>query len=279
MRSLYKSRADREVVARWCRERVTGHETRTAELGDVRVHLTVIGEGPVETVLVPGTNFNAATSLRFAAALAECRTVAVVDLPGQPGLSSGRRPRAPHRGWYAAALSGALDALDARGVTAVGHSLGAAVVAACESDRIAARALISPAGFTTLRLDARMMARSTAWLLAPSPERTRAMLADFTAPGNTAPDEIADWLTLTAVHCRSTLAPPPLPDAVFRRLRGTPLAVAVGEHDRFLPPARLAPAVRAALGVELRVLPGVGHLAVDEEPETIAALVGSLREG
>lgn len=280
MRSLYKSAADREVIARWCRSRLDAwnvpHHRETVELQDALVHLTRVGTGPAEVVFVPGTNFNAAAGLTVAEALARRRSVVLVDLPGQPGLSSGERPRAAHRGWYGRRLAETLERIDADRVIAVGHSLGGSVLLSCDSDRIAGRVLLAPAGIAPLRMDPRMMAPSLRWLLAPTPERTAAMLEGFTAPGRTPPPAAVEWLGLVAAHCRSTLAPPPLPDPVLKRRLGSPLIVATGAHDRFLPPARLRPAVRARLGTELHVVDDAGHLAPDERPEAITALVDRL---
>lgn len=280
MHRTYKSAADHAVIARWCRERLDAwpvpHRRETLELGDARVHLTLTGTGPTEVVYVPGTNFNAAASLTVAAALADRRPTAIVDLPGQPGLSSGERPRAAHRDWYARKLAESLEAAGIDRAVAVGHSLGAAVLLACDSPRIAGRVLVSPAGLVPLRVDPRMARTSLAWLLAPTPERARSMLEGFTAPGVQPPEPVVQWLNLVATHWRSTLAPPPLPAAMLRRLHGTPLLVATGAHDRFLPPDRLAPATRAKLGAELHVIDDAGHLAVDERPELIADLVDTL---
>jgi pimeloyl-ACP methyl ester carboxylesterase len=49
--------------------------------------------------------------------------------------------------------------------------------------------------------------------------------------------------------------------------------VVVGEHDRFFPPERVGRAARERLGVETEVLPGLGHLAVEEAPEQVAEAV------
>jgi pimeloyl-ACP methyl ester carboxylesterase len=280
MRSVYKSQADREIAARWCRSRLdawaTPHRRETLVLSDAAVHLTHLGTGPAEVVFVPGTNCNVATSLTAAAALANRRPTVVVDLPGQPGLSSGERPRGAHRGWYGRKLAEALEAGGIGRVVAVGHSLGGSVLLTCDSDRIAGRVLLAPAGVVPLRVDARMAASSLRWLLAPTLERTHAMLEDFTAPGHPPPEPMVDWLHLVAVHCRSTLAPPPLPEETLARHRGTPLAVATGAHDCFLPPDRLGPAVRTKLGTDLHVIDDAGHLAGDEHPERIADLVDAL---
>jgi pimeloyl-ACP methyl ester carboxylesterase len=51
-----------------------------------------------------------------------------------------------------------------------------------------------------------------------------------------------------------------------------PAMVISGEHDRTCTPEQ-AREMAAALGVELRILPGVGHLPMVEEPGPLAALV------
>lgn len=280
MRTLYKSKTDREVVARWCRSRLDAwevpHRCETVDVVDAQVHLTFVGSGPFRVLFVPGTNFNAASSLTIAEALARRWSVILVDLPGQPGLGSGERPRAAHRGWYGGKLAEALDVIDAEPVVGLGHSLGGSVLLACDSDRIAGRVLLAPAGIVPLHVDLGMMVPSLRWLLAPTLERTESMLDGFTAPGNVPPAAVARWLYLVASHCRSTLAPPPLPDETLQRCVGSPLIVATGAHDRFLPPERLGPAAREQLGVDLEVIEGAGHLAGDERPEAVADLVDVL---
>ncbi|SDD79792.1 alpha/beta fold hydrolase [Glycomyces harbinensis] len=277
LRSLYKSHADREVIARWCRTRLDAwdvpHRRETVALDDAIVHLTYAGTGSTRVVFVPGTNFNAAAGLTLARALARRWGVVLVDLPGQPGLSSGERPHAAHRGWYGSKLAEVLEVTGAEQVVALGHSLGGSVVLSCDSDRIAGRVLLAPAGIIPLHVDMRMMVPSLHWLLAPSEERTASMLEDFTAPATPVPDSIVEWLHLVAVHCRSTLAPPPLPEAILHRRLGSPLIIATGAHDCFLPPERLAPATRAKLGTELHTINGAGHLAADERPGAVTALV------
>jgi pimeloyl-ACP methyl ester carboxylesterase len=280
LHTLYKSKADREVIARWCRSRLDTwempHRRETVALEDARVHLTHVGAGPAQVLFVPGTNFNAASSLTIAESLARRWSVLLVDLPGQPGLSSGERPRVAHREWYGRKLAEVLDATDAAPTVAVGHSLGGSVLLSCDSDRIVGRVLLAPAGIVPLHVEMRMMVPSLRWLLAPSLERTESMLGGFTAPGNPPPETIVQWLHLVAVHCRSTLAPPPLPDETLYRRRGSPLIVATGAHDRFLPPERLGPATRAKLGVDIEVIDSAGHLAGDERPEAVADLVDLL---
>lgn len=238
-------------------------------------HVVKTGEGAVKVVLVPGTNFNAATSLPLAAELARRWPTMVVDVPGQPGLSSGDRPRRERTAWYATALRETLAAAAVEDVIVVGVSLGAAIALACDSTRIAGRGLYSPGGIVGLRLDPAMALASTRWLLRPDEIRTKRMLELFVAPDHEPPAHLVEWMALMAKHCRSTLAPPPLPKDLVASQCARPCVAATGQHDRFLPPARLAPAVQR-YGVSLTVLPGVGHLACEERPQDAVGLVDEL---
>jgi pimeloyl-ACP methyl ester carboxylesterase len=93
------------------------------------------------------------------------------------------------------------------------------------------------------------------------------------APGHTPPAGLVAWYTLVARHCHSSLAPHPLPAHLLAARRGVPCVVATGEHDTFLPPARLRGPALERLGAELRVIADAGHLVTDERPEAIAELV------
>jgi pimeloyl-ACP methyl ester carboxylesterase len=97
MGALYRSEGDESALRTWCTDRLRAWETphRTSELQTClgRTHLTTVGEGPDVCVYLPGTNFNAATSMRLLTLLGgHCRVVCA-DLPGQPGLSTATRPR------------------------------------------------------------------------------------------------------------------------------------------------------------------------------------------
>lgn len=277
MRSLYKSEAGQRIIGHWCRAQLDAwpvpHRRSLVPVSGAHAHAVFLGEGPTRVVFVPGTNFNAASCLAVAEALGARWATMVVDMPGQPGLASGERPAKPLRSWYGSMLAGVLDAVDARDVVVVGNSLGAAMALACESERIAARVLYSPGGIVPLRTDALLVRRSAEWLLRPSPERARRLLELFVAPGSSPSESVVAWMDLVARYCRTTLAPPPLGAESLARWRGTPLVAATGEYDRFLPPDRLAPVVESMFERRLRVLPGVGHLAVEERPEDVTGLV------
>ncbi len=226
--------------------------------------------------MLPGTGFNAAVTLPWLRALSAHWATAVVDLPGQPGLSDSRRPRGGRLAWYGRVLDEVLGTMDADGVVSVGNSLGGAVSLAADSTRVAARVLVSPAGFIRLSVDPKVVLASALWLLRPSVEHTRHMLRLFVAPGAEPPETEVQWMALMAACCRTTLAPPPLSAEVLARSARLPCVVGVGEHDRFLRPHRLAPAVRRTMDLDVRVISGMGHLATPTHLDQVVSLIAGM---
>ena len=277
MPSVYKSAQGERAVRHWCSEALehAGLPLATAAVGTSAglVHLTSAGTGSPQVVLVPGTGFNAAVTLPWLRALSARWATTVVDLPGQPGLSDPQRPRRDRLAWWGRVLDEVLAATAADQVVLVGNSLGAAVALAAGSPRIAARALVSPAGFIRLSVPPGLALASTAWLMHPTPGTARRMLASFVGPNEEPPATEVEWMALMAASCRSTLAPPPLPADLLARRAERPCVVGVGEHDRFLPPRRLAPAVRRTMGLDLQVFPGMGHLTTAHHLDEMVALV------
>jgi pimeloyl-ACP methyl ester carboxylesterase len=282
MPNLYKNPRGHNAVRQWCTDALARADfpltSATVDTSAGRVALTSAGTGPPRVVLVPGTGFNAAVALPWLRALSARWPTTVVDLPGQPGLSDPHRPRRDRLAWYGRALDEILATMDADGVVVVGNSLGAAVVLAADSPRIAARALVSPAGFIRLSVDPGLALASTRWLLAPTAEHTRRMLRLFVAPGAEPPETEVEWMTLMATCCHTTLAPPPLPAELLARRAERPCVVGVGEHDRFLPPRRLAPAVRRTMDLDVRVFPGGGHLTTPADLDEVVSLVAEVVE-
>lgn len=282
MPTVYKSPGGERAVRQWCSQALARADfalTRaTLDTSVGRVELTSAGTGRPRVVLVPGTGFNAAVALPWLRALSAHWATTVVDLPGQPGLSDPRRPRQDRLAWYGRALDEVLAAMDVDGVVVVGNSLGAAVALAADSPRITARALVSPAGFIRLSVDPGLAWASAVWLVRPTTDHTRRMLRLFVAPGAEPPETEVEWMTLMATCCRTTLAPPPLPAELLARRAQRPCVVGVGEHDRFLPPRRLAPAVRRTMNLDVRVFPGVGHLTTPADLDEVVSLVAQVAD-
>jgi pimeloyl-ACP methyl ester carboxylesterase len=275
--TVYKSPHGHLAVRQWCSDALARAgfpvTSTTVDTSAGRVALASAGRGEPRLVVVPGTGFNAAVALPWLRALSARWAATVVDLPGQPGLSDPRRPRRGRLAWYGRVLDEILTAAGLDGVVLVGNSLGAAVALAACSPRIAARALVSPAGIVRLSVDPALALASARWLLRPTAEHTRCMFRLFVAPGEDPPEAEVEWMTLMAASCRTTLAPPPLPAGLLARRVGRPCVVGTGEHDRFLPPRRLAPALRQVMGLDLRILPGMGHLATPGHLDDVVSLV------
>ena len=280
MPTTYKNPHGHDAVRQWCSDALTRADfpltSATVHTRAGQVHLTSAGTGRPRIVLVPGTACNAAVALPWLRALSARWATTVVDLPGQSGLSDPRRPRRARPAWYGRLLDEVLAAAEVDGVVLVGNSLGAAVALAAGSPRIAARALISPAGFIRLSVDPKLALASAAWLLRPTSGHTRRMLRLFVAPGENPPETDVEWMTLMATSCRTTLSPPPLPTELLASRAQRPCVVGVGEHDRFLPPRRLAPAVRRTMDLDLRVFTDLGHLTTPGHLDDVVSLVAEV---
>jgi len=277
--SLYRSDAGERRVKEWCRDRLAAWpvpyrtETLTTSLGET--HLLYAGEGDTVCVYLPGTNFNSATSLGLLGHLADrCRVVAV-DLPGQPGLSSSTRPRPETEGyaaWFGEVLARVREEPVGGRLVVAGHSRGAAVALSGPTD-VDSLVLLSPAGLVDVRVSLPVLRTAVPWVLRPSPARSTALLRLMSGPAARPDPALTEWLTLVARDSRTTGAPGALPDEVVSRWTGRPVRVLVGEHDCFFPPARVGRAATERLGSPVEVLPGLGHLAVEEDPELVAGLV------
>jgi pimeloyl-ACP methyl ester carboxylesterase len=280
-RSVYRSSQSEAAIRRWCENRLEswacdhGRRVLSTELGSTHAVMAGPESSASLVVWLPGTNHCAATSRAVVEALAGESLVAAIDLPGQPGLSEGGRPPRPRLATYGAWATDVVAALSqGRRTVLVGHSLGAAVALASAA-AVSGLVLVDPAGLSSLRVDARTLAATMPWLLRPTPSRSAALVRVMMAPGAQGDPAQAEWMTLVARHCRSTLAPPPLSAAVVDRWRGR-VAVLSGEFDTFLPPARLRTAVHERLGVELTVVPRSGHLLPEESPGSVVNAVRAM---
>lgn len=277
MGSIYRSERGRQSIQGWCTDQLdrwtVPHERTIVVAKEVPTHVVTAGAGSTTVVFVPGTNFNAASSLPLATALVTTgHRVILLDVPGQPGLSSAERgPSGGRLSWYGAWLSETLKELSAGPVTVLGHSFGAAIAVSCTSPCIERQVLVCPGGLTRLRVTAGVMAASAAWYVRPTPKRSARLLQAMHAPGHQPRTELVEWMTLIARHARSS-GPPGIADLPPTATRRCAVA---GEHDTFLPLRRLGPAVRKTLGIDLDVAAGSGHLLVDEDPEYVAALIDS----
>lgn len=273
--SIYRSLDGRNEIQRWCLSRLdewpVRHDRRTVEAAGVPTHVVTAGTGAATAVFVAGTNFNAATSLPIATALVTTGyRVVLPDVPGQPGLSSDERELSGGRSsWYGTWLRSVLEQVSEAPAVVVGHSFGATIALSCSSPRIGRLVLVSPGGLTRLRLTPALLAAFARWSIRPGTASSARLLGAMHAPDHRPRSALVDWMTLVGRHSRSSGAP----DAVELPARAVNRLVLSGEEDVFLPPRRLAAAVRRSLDTELGVIAGAGHLVVEEHPEYLASLI------
>jgi pimeloyl-ACP methyl ester carboxylesterase len=275
---LYRKPEGEQAIRSWSTARLDAwtvpHERRIVSSALGQTSLVTAGDGPATVLYLPGTNFNAASSLPLAGALAARLRVVVADLPGQPGLSAGRRP--PGLRAYGAWIDEIVAGLDVRRVLLAGHSLGAAAALTADPAGVHGLLLLDPAGLIRLRVGLGTLGATLPWLMRPTPARSARLLALMHARGRAPSPEHVEWMTLVARHVRTSLAPPPLPPEVLDRWRDTPRAVLCGDQDCFLPVPRLADAVRRKLGVDLDVVAEAGHLTPEDQPERVAEAISAL---
>ena len=277
LRSIYRSADGRQAIRAWCRRQLdqwsVPHDRSTLTTVAGATHMVSTAPLPPTVVVVPGTNASAANYELLAAALAEHWPTLLLDLPGQPGLSAGDRPRRDRTAWYGRWLADVLRQTVTQPVIVVGHSLGGAVALACDSPYIRGRLLVSTAGLARTRLTPAVLGASMAWMLRPTPAHSSALIHHLLAPGRQPEPALVEWYTLVARHTRSSLAPPIIPESVLTHSRTVPCIVATGSDDAFLPARQLQRPSELRLNTRLRVIPDAGHLVTDEHPELLVPLI------
>lgn len=269
--------------------------SRFVVAGGLRWHVQVAGQGP-DLVLVHGTGAATHSWRDVLPLLANRFRVIAPDLPGHgfTSLPSSQRLALPA---MSASLNALLKALGVNPVLVVGHSAGAAILLRLALDgQIAPRMVVSLNG-ALLPLGERHAAFFTkaarmlvglpfvpslfAWrasdravaerLLCDTGSRLDARGVDlytrlFRHSGHIAAalGMMANWDLAPLLRDLPRLAPR--------------LLLVVGGADRTIPPAQ-AERVRACLSAARIVpLPGLGHLAHEEQPARVAALVTRLHE-
>jgi len=276
---LYRSESAHARVRSWCEGRLSaalpGADRLAVQTCLGPTHVTRWGSGPGELVVLPGTNFNAATSASWAGELTGSGRVSVVDLPGQPGLSSPGRLTEDKVQSYRRWGRDLLDGLGCGPFVLVAESLGAAVALCLEPRSVAGLVLVSPGGIVPARVGLSEMRASMAWMLRPTEDRSRRLLNVMCGAGHQASPETVEWMTLVARSCRSGLAPAPLPGVVLSGWAHTPAVVVVGSQDCFFSADLIAARLARWTEFLVRTVEGAGHLLAHEEPDAVA---GAVRE-
>ncbi len=267
--------------------------SRFVEAGRLRWHVQMMGEGPV-LLLLHGTGAATHSWRALAPLLAERFTVVAIDLPGH-GFTSGR----PIGGLSMAAMSRAIrDLLRVLAISPrilVGHSAGTAIAI-----RMTLDGLVEPVAI--IGLDAALLPfpglgavlfPTLARLLFVNPFAPHLMAQIARKPGeierfllrSTGSRIDAEGilcyqrLLATAGHCAGaiTMMADWDLDTLKRdlpRLR-TPLLLVHGDMDAAIPLASARDAAAIVGNGRLIPLSGLGHLAHEERPGDVAAIIGT----
>jgi pimeloyl-ACP methyl ester carboxylesterase len=213
------------------------------------------------------------------------RPCIALDLPGFGGSSL---PEQSCIHSYARDVASALEHLDVRGVTLVGHSLGGAVAAAVAdtSPRVAALVLLAPAGFGRIPLAEALTKRvvvDVATLALPlalvNPLTVTAAYSTFVARRRLPERELVARLRRRAA--RAPLAVRAATIATARAGREEPpgsaftgpVAVLWGTHDALVPSTHAHRLREAIPQAEIEFWPDMGHHPQRERPDALADLV------
>ncbi len=270
------------------------HElSRFVEAGGVRWHVQRSGSGPV-LLLVHGTGASTHSWRDLIPILAHDYSVLAADLPGH-GFSGAARGADGSIAGMAQHLGELLHALDVDPLYCVGHSAGAVILCRLALDgRLAPRRIVSingaflaPHGAARVLFSpvAQLLARSSAlpgWIARRSGNTgsVARIIASTGSRLDRAGIELYVRLVRDPAHVAGTLAMLSRWDLqAFERdlpRLATPLTLLVGENDRAVPPAQALKVQARVARADVRRLPGLGHLAHEEDPLRIAQELASI---
>ncbi|MGB0514423.1 MAG: alpha/beta fold hydrolase BchO [Wenzhouxiangellaceae bacterium] len=277
----------------WAREQDFWPHAKTSEFVEVdgvRWHVQRMGRGPT-ILLIHGTGASTHSWRNLAPLLAKRFTVIAPDLPAH-GFT-GRRPRQRlSLTAMAASLTALSDALALRPALVVGHSAGAAILIRCCLD-----GGLAPAGIVSLN-GALLPFRGAAGILFPplaklmflnpltprliahsAVNRDRVIRVihdtgseldpagiDFYARLFRSPEQISAALSMMAHWDLRGLA------RELYKLEPSLLLIA-GENDKAVPPDQAETVARRAPHACVARMSGLGHLAHEEDPGAVAAVI------
>ncbi len=264
--------------------------SRFVAAGGVSWHVQVAGSGPV-ILLLHGTGAATHSWRGLFADLAKDFTVVAPDLPGH-GFSSRPDGAAMSLPGMARAVADLLAELGLSPEVVVGHSAGAAIAARmCLDGLIAPRALVSLNGallplplmpeevfgpMARTLVSCRLVSRVFAWQAGSQAAMDRLVRST----GSTLDAEgmaLYARLARNPGHVEGALAM--MANWGLRALEADlpalrqKLILVTGSRDRTVPPGESYRVLRLVPSAKLISLPGLGHLAHEEDPTTAARLI------
>ncbi|WP_281683510.1 alpha/beta fold hydrolase BchO [Thalassobaculum salexigens] len=264
--------------------------SRFVRAGRLRWHVQVAGAGP-GLLLLHGTGASTHSWAGMVEELARDFTVVAPDLPGH-GFTGAASQYGLSLPGMAHGIAELVDALEVRPAMGVGHSAGAAILARCTLDRRPSlRALVSLNGalvpfagvagrlFSPL---AKLMAINPvtpgflSWRLS-RPEAFGRLIASTGSSVDPSSAALYRRLASSPRHVAGALGM--MANWDLRRLArelpelGIPLLLVAAAGDRTVPPGQAADLAGRIPSARLETLPWGGHLAHEERPAEIAALI------
>ncbi|MBK5936460.1 MAG: alpha/beta fold hydrolase [Halorhodospira halophila] len=266
--------------------------SRFVDAGGLRWHVQVYGEGP-PALLLHGSAASVHSWRDFGPRLARHYTVVAPDLPGH-GFSAPPPRRLQTLGGAGQGIAELLHALELCPRVAIGHSVGAALLARMALDaRIRPDVLISINGaFLPFSGIAGHLFPTTARLLTYNPlvpfwlafrARNRDFLADVLARTGSRIDEAGiDLYQRLATHPGHVAAALGMMarthDGLYALMEDlprltVPLVLFAASGDRTVPPAQAERVRLRVPSARLETLSDLGHLAHEEAPDRVAEQV------
>lgn len=265
--------------------------SRFVDAGGLRWHVQVMGEGPL-LVLLHGTGAATHSWRTLAPILARSYTIIALDLPGHGFTEAPMQNAGFSLPRVAQGVAALLRELDANPHAFVGHSAGAAIAV-----RVALDGAAPPAGIVGVNAAllpfpgplgpwAPMLARTLFYnplslsMFAHRASRPGAIADLMRSTGSSLDDEGLELyarLFRSKGHLEATVALMSHWDLyglkkALPHLRA-PLALIVGDKDRAVPPDSAYDIQLIVKHATIARAPGLGHLAHEENAETIAGLV------
>lgn len=264
--------------------------SRFVDAGGLKWHVQVMGSGPV-ALLIHGTGAATHSWRNLMQPLAERLTVVAIDLPGHGFTSALQRAGPPQ---VARAIAALLDRLALTPALIVGHSVGAAIALTMVHERLAQPEAVVSLGGALLPFPGMagvlfpIMARGlfanpfTASLasiaLANAPGGVAAFMRRSTnSPIDAVGIELYGRLLARAGHTGGALALMAnwQLEPLERALPGikVPVLLIHGERDSTIPIKTSWTVSQRLPGSRVHAMPGLGHLAHEEQPAETARLI------
>jgi magnesium chelatase accessory protein len=265
-------------------------DSQFVEAGGVRWHVQRMGQGPV-ALLLHGTGASTHSWARLAPQLAEHFSLIIPDLPGHAFSSPLPRGRLSLPG-MANAVAALLDELELAPSLVIGHSAGAAILARCCIDRSLCPDLMvsingallpfaGPAGLLFPPMAKLLFANPLAARILATrgrdEERVRRLINGTGSAIDAQGISLYARLFRSPSHVAATLGM--MANWNLRGLRRDlsklrqSVLLVVGNDDRAVRPQEAEQLEQLLADARVERLPGLGHLAHEEDPQRVGAAI------